>query len=106
LRWQEVGQDLEPLVRRGKKVPLWDDRPVINEDLQRVWDGFWILHRGRSNGFSGCQPLQVSEIITYFHSIGFVMPIEEFIYYVQVLDGAILKHMDGLVNKNNKRHDK
>ncbi len=77
------------MIKRGKDVPEWTNRPILFEDLQRIWEAFWILHRSRRSSISGSpEPISVSEMIAYAKC--FNIPVKRFVDAVQILDNEFM----------------
>jgi hypothetical protein len=57
--------------------------------LNYIWTAFWTLHKGRRNGFSGIEPIAVSEILLYGKHME--LPINTLLTGVQILDHEFIK---------------
>lgn len=78
---------------RGLPTPAWDSRPSLAEDLRSIWETFVALSQARSvDGWSGAQPISVTEIAAWLQMIGVSTPSarEEWATLIRFLDGEWL----------------
>ena len=57
-------KQLEAQQRQGRKVRALDNRPKLLLHSLFIWNAFWDLHGGRTQGF-GPSPIQLTEIIAW-----------------------------------------
>jgi len=72
------------------------------EDLNDVWEGFWILHKARGAGYTGPEPLKISEILSYACCIGY-NDNKQFIKYIQTLDTEFFVYVNSKRNKGTSK---
>jgi hypothetical protein len=70
LKWgHELGTLLEIWESTGIKPKGLHERPLLQEDLHDIWQAYSMLHACRSAGFSGPNPISMTEIQAYLSVI-------------------------------------
>jgi hypothetical protein len=78
--------------------------PEIWPELKWIWEGFHTLSASRQRGFSGPQPLLLMEILAYASGRPWDLDDrEEFLHYIQFLDGIFMKVADDRAAANAKK---
>jgi hypothetical protein len=73
----------------GKPVPALSRKPDIPEDMEWIWEAYWVLHRSRDIGF-GPGFIKLSEIAAYLE----IFPTRNpafFVTCIQELDRVYLE---------------
>jgi len=81
------------LADEGKHIPALEEKPELYPDLFWVWEAFSELNQSREIGFSGPQPLKLSEIRALIDELEITSPDNRwrFIRRIRVLDKAFLE---------------
>lgn len=96
LRWgSEVKTLLEIQASTGVTPQGLLEKPALRHDVKDYWEGFWILHNSRGVGFSGPNPISVSEVQAYLCLIEEDRMSERLriLRIVQSMDSAYLSHV-------------
>ena len=89
---------------KGRPTPAWENRPTLFEDLQHVWDSFWILNRSRQVGFSP-SGLSICDVIAWL-DLNVIEGADErleFVTWVLFLDSLMLKRLNEKVKQDADR---
>lgn len=82
-----------------------ENGPEIPLCIEHIWEWFWQIHKGRSSGMSGPNPLTWSDLYAWASLTGLqVRPIEFEI--IKDIDSAYLKYIAEKQDKKRKLHDK
>jgi hypothetical protein len=82
-------ENLEALQRQGKVVEELLNEPELDDMFYEVWGWFLRLHNKRSSNGFGVNPLQYSEIESFFRLQSY-MPQAWEIEIINILDGVAL----------------
>lgn len=81
-------QDVIDRGQNPEDFPILVSRPALWADLVWIWEAYIHLSTSRQLGFSGPQPLSISEVLAYadFRGIHNLDEREELLHHVQALD--------------------
>ena len=86
---------LKTRIEKGLETPFLDKKPELYEDLQEVWNLWWMLHAGRSRGFSA-NPIPLSEIYVAFllFKIYNEQERKDYIAYIYAMESVFFKWLN------------
>lgn len=83
---------MRTLQESGVRVSALDEEPSLYEDLIPAFNVWVRLHNRRSYGFSGPNPLQVTEVLAWLELNGVKEGRDELVEKVFILDDAFMKY--------------
>ena len=75
---------------------LLREKPILLEVNQPIWEGFWFLSDGRTQGVSGSDPIRLGDMIDYldFQEITGPDDRKDFVWFIRRMDRVLLDHIN------------